>query len=210
LFVTAGEQASLTMKNPNIIFGSLVKWDGSACSLSRGMFSVKEKKWLFEGLTDIEYLVEDGFEYYEIERGRVVGIVDVDGNLLVDIVVKDYKWCKGNFILDMYGGWGVYNVAERRLFLPLAEDAKFSSTDNFKAYRFMRTEKGKWRSRWYYRYWVKGKFVSEYEYVDALPPCPKYGDVWLAQVKRIDGKWGWIDTEGEFMESLPGEFNLAE
>jgi len=133
--------------------------------------------------------------------------VDVDGNLLVDIVVKDYKWCKGNFILDMYGGWGVYNVAERRLSLPLAEDAKFSSTDNFKAYRFMRTEKGKWRSKKLYRYWVNGKFISDFEFIKG-GWFVQWGDFYVAPVQRLDRTHGWIDENGEFFETLPGEFTL--
>jgi len=31
----------------------------------------------------------------------------------------------------------------------------------------------------------------------------KHGDEWFARVQCVDGRKGWIDANGKFMESLP-------
>jgi len=208
LFIEA-EYQILGMETPDIIFGTIQNRVGSAAAVSDAMFSISKKKWIFKGMQDIKYHNIDGFEYYTVFRGGT-GIVDCEGNILLDVVARILRYYKGNFIVRIDGKFGVFSLAEKRLILPLADKMKYASTGDFDAYIFGKKEKCKWRSRWVYRYWVNGKFVSDYEYVATLPPSRMYGAVCVAHVKRIDGKWGWIDMEGEFMESLPGEFNLAK
>jgi len=209
LFVEAGHQASLKMKTPDIIFGALTKWEGTSHSMSCAMFSISNRKWLYKGLNNIEYNQGDDFEYYELQNGSKKGLADVNGALLIDVVMNKYQYCKGNFIVAIDDKWCLYNVAERRLVLPLADALYNISTTDFQGYIFVKTEKEKWRKRKVYRYLLDGKFISDYEYTYALR-YRKQGDLWLAQVRRRDGKFGWIDTDGEFIADLPGEYDLAK
>ena len=71
----------------------------------------------------------------------------------------------------------------------------------------MRTVKGKWRSRKLYRYWVNGKFISEFEFIGG-GSFGQRGGLYVAPVQRLDRTYGWIDETGEFFEELPGEFTL--
>ncbi|MBP3284792.1 MAG: hypothetical protein J6M02_04775 [Clostridia bacterium] len=206
LFVEEGAQR-LKMETPDVIFGTIQKWNGSSVCLSNAMFSVSKKTWLFRGMHEIEYHKKDGFEYFVIWNGCKKGVTDVSGNILIDIEASQLKYCLGYFLVAVDGKWGVYSLAEKRLILPLAETLHDVSNEEFLVYIFGKKKKGKIRSKMVYRYWVNGRFVTDYEYSEAWG-YKKYGNVWFACVKRVDGKSGWIDTEGEFFETLPGEFDL--
>ena len=130
--------------------------------------------------------------------------MDVDGNVLIDPVARELEYWRGNFIVNVEGKYTLYNVSERKLALPFA-DAKDAWPDNeADTVIFIRREKARFGTKNYYRYCVNGKFVTNYEYTGKQPqPFEKHGYAWFARVQCVDGRKGWIDVNGKFLESLP-------
>jgi len=209
LMIESGHQA-LEMKTPDIIFGPLIRRWGPAkldhiFTVSCGMFSISKKKWIFRDLRDVEYCEEDGFAYYLVKKGVWQGVVDVDGNVMIDPVARKLEYWRDNFLVNVEEKCTLYNISERKLELPFADAMVEWSDNEVDVVIFIKKEKRRFGTKNYYRYWVNGKFVTNYEYTGKQPqPFEKHGDAWFARVQCVDGRKGWIDVKGKFLESLPG------
>jgi len=129
------------------------------------------------------------------------GIASVTGELLVPIEVDDFCFFgKDTLELSTAMGIGVYSLKEKKwLFMPQGDVLKPLIYPG--AFVVGEMRRGFIRSYYVWRYFVKDRFISGYSFKTCCEFKEKDGE-WHAQVKRLDGRKGWIDLEGRFYEKI--------